>query len=105
MNDYKYDGPLNGGYAIQDPQITWELRDFCESTYEWKEFFAADGITDHSEKFLTTFNRWIRKTRLNVIKGLDAFLMLHKQTELAKHSRCFYNVTVTRILNFLKVIL
>ena len=73
MNDYKYDGPLNGGYAIQDTQITWELRDFCESTYEWREFFTADGITDHSEKFLTTFNRWIRKTRLNVIKGLDAF--------------------------------
>ena len=73
MSDYIYDGPLNGGYAIQDEEITRELHDFCENTYEWKEFFAADGVTDHRERFLTTFNRWVRKTKLNVVKGLDAF--------------------------------
>ena len=72
-NRYTYQGPLNGGYAIQDQGITWELRDFCESTYEWREFFAADGVTDHSEKFIERFSRWIRKSKLNNIKGMDAF--------------------------------
>ena len=36
-------------YAIEDKEIIWELRDFCMSTYEWQEFFAADGVTDHRE--------------------------------------------------------
>lgn len=72
-NRYTYQGPLNGGYAIQDQGITWELRDFCESTYEWRDFFAADGVTDHSEKFIERFGRWIRKSKLNNIKGMDAF--------------------------------
>tara|TARA_Y100001972_G_C7609091_1_gene305286 strand:- start:61 stop:975 length:915 start_codon:yes stop_codon:yes gene_type:complete len=73
MSKYIYDGPLNGGYAIQDKEVTAELEDFCMSTYEWHEFFAANGVTDHREKFLETFNRWIRKSKLNVLKGLEAF--------------------------------
>ena len=73
MSDYNYSGPLNGGYAIQDKNITAELRDFCMSTYEWDEFFAANGVTEHREKFIERFGRWIRKSKLNVIKGLDAF--------------------------------
>ena len=73
MSNYNYDGPLNGGYAIQDKDITWELRDFCESTYEWRDFFAADGVTDHREKFIEMFGRWIRSSQLNTIDGLDAF--------------------------------
>jgi len=72
-NRYTYTGPLNGGYAIQDKAITWELRDFCMSTYEWQEFFAADGVTDHREKFIERFGRWIRSSELNTIDGLDAF--------------------------------
>ena len=73
MTNYNYQGPLNGGYAIQDKDITWELKDFCESTYEWNEFFAADGVTDHREKFIERFSRWIRSSELNTINGLDAF--------------------------------
>ena len=73
MSDYKYKGPLNGGYAVQDKEITKELEDFCMSTSEWHDFFVADGITDHRERFLTTFGRWIRRSKLNSIKGLDAF--------------------------------
>jgi hypothetical protein len=72
-NNYTYQGPLNGGYAIQDKAITSELRDFCESTYEWRDFFAADGVTDHREKFIEIFGRWIRSSELNTIDGLDAF--------------------------------
>ena len=73
MTNYNYQGPLNGGYAIQDKNITAELRDFCMSTYEWDEFFAADGVTDHREKFIEIFGRWIRSSELNTIDGLDAF--------------------------------
>ena len=72
-NRYTYTGPLNGGYAIQDKEVTAELKDFCMSTYEWHEFFAANGVTDHREKFLEMFGRWIRSSELNVLKGLDAF--------------------------------
>ena len=72
-NNFTYQGPLNGGYAIQDKGITWELRDFCESTYEWREFFSANGVTDHREKFIERFGRWIRSSELNTIDGLDAF--------------------------------
>ena len=73
MSRYNYQGPLNGGYAIQDKEVTAELEDFCMSTYEWKDFFAANGVTDHRERFIETFSRWIRKSKLNVLKGLDAF--------------------------------
>ena len=72
-NRYSYTGPLNGGYAIQDKEVTAELKDFCMSTYEWHEFFAANGVTDHREKFIEMFGRWIRSSELNVLKGLDAF--------------------------------
>lgn len=72
-NRYTYTGPLNGGYAIQDKEVTAELKDFCMSTYEWHEFFAANGVTDHREKFIEMFGRWIRSSELNVLKGLDAF--------------------------------
>ncbi len=73
ISNYEYNGPLNGGYAIQDPEITRELKDFCENTYEWQEFFAANGVTDHRERFIETFKKWIGKTEINSIKGLDAF--------------------------------
>ena len=72
-NRYTYTGPLNGGYAIQDKEVTAELKDFCMSTYEWHEFFAANGVTDHREKFIEMFGRWIRSSELNVLKGLDSF--------------------------------
>ena len=72
-NRYSFTGPLNGGYAIQDKEVTAELKDFCMSTYEWHEFFAANGVTDHREKFIEMFSRWIRSSELNVLKGLDAF--------------------------------
>lgn len=70
---YSYSGPLNGGYAIQDKDITFELRDFCESTYEWREFFSANGVTEHREKFLEVFPRWIKQSKLNSISGLNNF--------------------------------
>ena len=72
-SNYEYAGPLNGGYAIQDKFITNELKEFCISTYEWETFFAADGVTEHSNLFIEQFNAWIRSSQLNNIRGLDAF--------------------------------
>ena len=73
MSNYKYTGPLNGGYALQDKFITNELTEFAMSTYEWRDFFVADGVTEHSNLFIAEFNRWIRSSKLNNIQGLDAF--------------------------------
>ena len=96
-NRYTYTGPLNGGYAIQDKAITWELRDFCMSTYEWQEFFAADGVTDHREKFIERFGRWIRSSELNTIDGL--------LTVLVKHSVCLCKDIAIGTLSFIKATL
>jgi hypothetical protein len=74
MNDpYKYSGPLNGGYAIQDKSITNDIANFCKSTNEWNTIFAANGVTAHKDIFIKRFRHWISKTRLNSIQGLDQF--------------------------------
>lgn len=72
-NEYNYQGPLNGAYAIQDKFITNELKEFATSTYEWRDFFVADGKTDHSKRFLTSFKYWVRKSNNNNIIGIDQF--------------------------------
>ena len=102
MSDYRYTGPLNGGYAVQDKEITKELEDFCMSTSEWHDFFVADGITDHRERFLTTFGRWIRRSKLNSIKGLDAFTHVTQTNGTSEALQMFIQRPCNKRLRFFK---
>ena len=72
------------------------------STSEWHDFFVADGITDHRERFLTTFGRWIRRSKLNSIQGLDAFTHVTQTNGTSEAFQMFIQRHCNKRLRFFK---
>jgi len=62
-----------GGYALQDPGITWELEDFAQSTVLWEGFFKADGNINMHNVFCSEYLDWIQSNKRNDILGFDHF--------------------------------
>lgn len=64
---------VKGAFAIQDPDITAELTDFCKSTYEWKDLFVNNGVHPIQQQYKQTFYKWIKDSEHNNINGLENF--------------------------------
>lgn len=64
---------VKGAFAIQDKQITNELKEFCISTYEWKDLFVNNGVHPIQEQYKETFYNWIQGSKINYIDGLENF--------------------------------
>ena len=64
---------VKGAFAIQDKQITNELKEFCISTYEWKDLFVNNGVHPIQEQYKETFYNWIQGSKINHIDGLENF--------------------------------